>query len=554
MLVLVNHYFGPAEFVGRSTTGQADRRTAVVTEALAALRGLGEALGTTVDVEVCGVPGRSLVPIDRSFAHLEDPRHLPYATIESMVAETDGYDWFVNIEDDILLGADVVRRSMAFARRNRVNEVLLPHRRETQPDGSSRYVDLEAIPGWRRPERRFGSLELGLALNEHAGMTILSAEQVRYAARRVDLGRRDQFHGGLMASAYANLHAPFLPWRTREPSAHAVTHLDAWLDSPVQPDLGPVAARGSVDEITFDGAAVTVRGWGLTPSGSPAPVRGIRFGDARAEPFRLVRTARPDVVAVHPGADEESGFELTFCLLDIADEDLLDDTFGVVVTEDGEERVLPRGAAWAPTDAHAALARVPAVPDEPHMPVAGVRRLTELLARSRSYLEYGTGGSTVLAARCGVRRLVAVENDLSWLLALRHRVERVGGDTEQVWRHEDLGPSGDWGAPLDESGWRRYQSYALGVWRDGWPDGDSPDLVLVDGRFRVACTVASLIHAAPGTPVLFDDYPDRPQYHHIERLLAPVAVHGRLAEFVVPDDLDRDAAWDLLVSAVTDPA
>ena len=53
--------------------------------------------------------------------------------------------------------------------------------------------------------------------------------------------------------------------------------------------------------------------------------------------------------------------------------------------------------------------------------------------------------------------------------------------------------------------------------------------------------------------MLLDDYPERPHYHRIEEVLAPVAVHDRLAEFVVPADLDRDAAWDLLVSAVTDP-
>jgi hypothetical protein len=44
-------------------------------------------------------------------------------------------------------------------------------------------------------------------------------------------------------------------------------------------------------------------------------------------------------------------------------------------------------------------------------------------------------------------------------------------------------------------------------WRRG---AVKPDLVLIDGRFRLACFLHPLLAAAPGTPILFDDYTNRP--------------------------------------------
>jgi hypothetical protein len=50
-----------------------------------------------------------------------------------------------------------------------------------------------------------------------------------------------------------------------------------------------------------------------------------------------------------------------------------------------------------------------------------------------------------------------------------------------------------------------------------------------------------MLQAQPGTVVLFDDYVCRPQYHGVERHVPPRTLAGRMAEFVVPADLDRSA-------------
>jgi len=75
-------------------------------------------------------------------------------------------------------------------------------------------------------------------------------------------------------------------------------------------------------------------------------------------------------------------------------------------------------------------------------------------------------------------------------------------------------------------------------WRHG---AVKPDLVLIDGRFRLACFFHSLLAAAPGTPILFDDYTNRPHYQLVEEFCPISETEGRQALFRVPAELDREA-------------
>jgi len=67
-----------------------------------------------------------------------------------------------------------------------------------------------------------------------------------------------------------------------------------------------------------------------------------------------------------------------------------------------------------------------------------------------------------------------------------------------------------------------------------------PDLVVIDGRFRVACFLHSLLAAEAGTPILFDDYTNHPRYHLVEEFCPIEQSEGRQALFSVPAELDRE--------------
>ncbi|MFX0541055.1 hypothetical protein ACEWPM_004890 [Roseovarius sp. S4756] len=167
------------------------------------------------------------------------------------------------------------------------------------------------------------------------------------------------------------------------------------------------------------------------------------------------------------------------------------------------------------------------------MPDAEAARLTEAYEAADVILEYGSGGSTVLASELPGKRVFSVESDKAWAgmmqgwLAQNPPVAGTGVDV--IWF--DVGPTGEWGRPVDDTGWRHYPEYPLSVWQRG--DFVQPDVVLVDGRFRLGCAMATAFCTARPVTMLVDDYKRRTGYHAIEEFLGAPRLIGRMAEFSV---------------------
>lgn len=181
-------------------------------------------------------------------------------------------------------------------------------------------------------------------------------------------------------------------------------------------------------------------------------------------------------------------------------------------------------------------------------------------ASARSLVEYGSGGTTLLAVEAGLRRIVSVESDRRWIKRLRReaasirRAERIG---RLAFRFVDLGPVAAYGYPAGERARERWPDYPAAPWRTGWVDRllrrPPPDLVLIDGRFRVACAVETAARAAPGTRVLVHDYRDRPHYAPIGDILDLVELIDTLAVFVVREPLSSPRHAELLAACTGDP-
>ena len=102
--------------------------------------------------------------------------------------------------------------------------------------------------------------------------------------------------------------------------------------------------------------------------------------------------------------------------------------------------------------------------------------------------------------------------------------------------HVDLGPTGDWGRPLNYEHRARFLDYC----DVGFQEGYQPDLILIDGRFRVACFLTCIAFADPGTKIIFDDYPSRGHYQVVEEVVQPLSVNRRQALFERPEHIDTD--------------
>ena len=143
-----------------------------------------------------------------------------------------------------------------------------------------------------------------------------------------------------------------------------------------------------------------------------------------------------------------------------------------------------------------AAAPAPAEIGPPYMSDAELAALRGWLrGGARHYGEFGMGGSTLEAVRAGFDTIVAVDTDKRWVQGVRAHREvapliRAG---RAAALHGDIGPTREWGNPLDDTQARRWPRYIQAFWAEWAKRGLQPDLVLVDGRFRVSCAISALL-------------------------------------------------------------
>ena len=127
------------------------------------------------------------------------------------------------------------------------------------------------------------------------------------------------------------------------------------------------------------------------------------------------------------------------------------------------------------------------VPREPHFDEATRSRFDRELHAARLFLEFGSGGSTLVASRLGVRT-VSVENDRFYANAVRRA---LGENSSAIVLDAYVGFTRQWGRPIVKlrtaGRLRRWAKYVERPWRVIEQMGQFPNLVLVDGRFRRAC-------------------------------------------------------------------
>lgn len=186
-------------------------------------------------------------------------------------------------------------------------------------------------------------------------------------------------------------------------------------------------------------------------------------------------------------------------------------------------------------------------------PEAEADVLRDAYASADVILEYGSGGSTVMAAEKPRTRVFSVESDKGWAVMMRAWFEEnppaEGSQVDVIW--SDIGETKQWGHPKDTTEYLRYARYPLSVW--DLDEFEQPDVVLVDGRFRPGCAMATALRTQKPVRLFMDDYKKRKHYHRVEAYLGTPKMTGRMAEFEVAPMRFEAAQLVPLIEMMTRP-
>jgi hypothetical protein len=183
---------------------------------------------------------------------------------------------------------------------------------------------------------------------------------------------------------------------------------------------------------------------------------------------------------------------------------------------------------------------------QPSMDEGGLKFFTDAITRSTCYLEYGCGGSTAYAANVAkVKTIIAVDTSKVWVDKVKQSLSET--QTKLHLKYCDVGEIGDWGTPVNRDKSADFWRYMVTPWQAANELIAVPDTVLIDGRFRVASFLYSLLSARVGTLLMFDDYLDREHYFVVEKFCKLHEKHGRMGVFYA----DHNYSVPELVSTIS---
>jgi len=141
------------------------------------------------------------------------------------------------------------------------------------------------------------------------------------------------------------------------------------------------------------------------------------------------------------------------------------------------------------------------------------------LKKSKFYLEYGSGASTFFAKK-NKKKFISLEADKSFYSFLKKNIKQI--------KYLDIGPTKYFSIPILPTCMIRkkinyYSNYLTNIYNS---QGVIPDLILIDGRFRILTTLKIIRFLkkkkAQNITIIIDDYLKRRHYKNIENI---VTVH-----------------------------
>lgn len=163
-----------------------------------------------------------------------------------------------------------------------------------------------------------------------------------------------------------------------------------------------------------------------------------------------------------------------------------------------------------------------------------------------NYLEFGSGESTIYASSAPmIKTIDSVESAEIYInenLNLNTEIHTALSNGKLLFHTIDIGDPIEWGDPKNESKKHLWPNYSLSV----FSKKSKHDLVLVDGRFRVACTLNSILNTPEYCIIIIHDFWNRPEYHIVVKYLEIIDRVDSLCVFKKHKDVDLKKLQSLI--------
>lgn len=156
------------------------------------------------------------------------------------------------------------------------------------------------------------------------------------------------------------------------------------------------------------------------------------------------------------------------------------------------------------------------------------------LIRAKVFLQYSCAAYTQDAcAKTNIQKVIAVESNK----ALSDSVFQSVIQKEKLHMvYANLGEVNAEGKPNNAEKFKNFHTFMVLPWALADKYLVTPDTILINGPFKVACFLYSLICAEEGAVILFNDFFKNPAYEIVRNYCALEKRHGDMAEFIVRKD------------------
>lgn len=149
-------------------------------------------------------------------------------------------------------------------------------------------------------------------------------------------------------------------------------------------------------------------------------------------------------------------------------------------------------------------------------------------------MEFGTGGSTIRALLASNAKVYSVDSSLEWIHRIQgYRYIRKMQKSRLQLFHVDIGKTGRWGWPVEDSSSHLFPAYSSRIFSN--IKCDEIDTILIDGRFRVACALNTILYFAgnENIRIMLHDFKLRTKYHVLLEYLREEDAMGTLSIFSI---------------------